>query len=54
MWREGERQEKIYRFDVHAGLEVNYGSVGYGKQCLLIWSCVEESGWSCLKKGIRF
>ena len=29
-------------------------SVGYGKQCWLVWSCVEESGWSCLEKGIRF
>ena len=21
--------------------------------CSLAWSCVEERGWSCLKKGIR-
>ena len=24
------------------------------KQCSLVWSCVEERGWSCLEKGIRF
>ena len=29
-------------------------SVGCGKQCLLVWSCVEEGGWSCHEKGIRF
>ena len=28
-------------------------SVGYGKQCLLVWSCVER-GWSRLVKGIRY
>ena len=25
-------------FHVHAGFEGNYGSVGYGKQCSLVWS----------------
>ena len=50
--------------------EGNYRSIGYGKQCSLEWSCVEERewscveergwscveerGWSCPKKGIRF
>ena len=29
-------------------------SVGYGKQCLLVWSYVEERGWSYLEKDIRF
>ena len=29
-------------------------TIGYGKQCLLVWSCFEEIGWSCLVKGIRF
>ena len=30
-------------------------SVGYGKQCLLVLSCVEGGvGGSCLVKGIRF
>ena len=27
-----------------------------GKQCLLVWSCVEDGGWSCLVKrnyGLR-
>ena len=28
------RQRKIYGLDVHVGFEGNYGSVGYGKQCL--------------------
>ena len=36
------QQKKIYRFDVHAWFEGNNRSVGYGKQCLLVWSCVEE------------
>ena len=44
----------ICRFDVHAGLNLNYRSAGYGKQCLLAWSCVEERGWLRLKKSIRF
>ena len=49
-----QRQKKIYRFDVHVGFEGNYGSVGYGKMCLLVWSCVEERGWSGLRKGKDF
>ena len=28
------------------GFEGNYGSVGYGAQCSLVWSCVEERGLS--------
>ena len=49
-----QRLKKIYGCDVHAGSERNYGSVGHGKQCSLVWSCVEERGWSLLKKGITF
>ena len=45
---------EIYKFVVHALFEGSCGSFGYGKQCLLIWSCVEERGWSHLKKDIRF
>ena len=26
---------------------------GYGKQCLLVLSCVVERGWSCLGMGSR-
>ena len=33
MWSAAQRQKNIYGFDVHAGFEGNYGSVGYGKQC---------------------
>ena len=47
-------RKKIYRFDIHARFEGKYRSDGYDKQCSLLWSCVEESGWSRLKKGIRF
>ena len=28
--------------------------VGYGKQCSLAWSGVEDRGWSRLNKGIIF
>ena len=38
------KTEKIYGFDVPTGFELNYCSVGYGKQCSLVWSCVEERG----------
>ena len=48
VWSAAQRQKKIYGCDVHAGLEGNYGSVGYSKQCSLVWSFVEERGWSCL------
>ena len=24
-------------------------SVVYGRQCVLVWSCVEDRGWSCLE-----
>ena len=54
MWSAAQRQKKIYCFYVHFGLEVKYRPVGYGKQCLLLWSCVVEREWSCFKKGIRF
>ena len=27
-----QSQKMIYGYDFHAGLEVNYGSFGYGKQ----------------------
>ena len=54
MWSIDQRQNKIYRFDVHAGFERNHRSVGYGKQCSLVWSYVEERGWSRLEKGIKF
>ena len=46
------KTKKIYGLDVHAGFEGNNKSVGYGKQCSLVWSCVEEREWSRLKKGI--
>ena len=36
------------------GLKEFHRSVGCSKQCLLVWSCVEERGWSRLMKGIRF
>ena len=45
--------EQIYRFDVDVGFVCNHRSVGFGKQWLLVWPCVEVRGWSCLEKGIR-
>ena len=42
------------RFDVHVGLELNHRSVGYGKQCSLALSCVEERRWSYVENGIKF
>ena len=41
-------------FDVHVGFERNHRSIGYGKQCSMVWSCVEENGRSSFEKGIRF
>ena len=35
-------QRKELRSDPDAGIEQNHRSVGYGKQCLLVWACVEE------------
>ena len=54
VWSTAQKLKMIYRFDVHVGFEGNHRSVGYGKQCSLVWSCVEERGWSCFKKGILF
>ena len=48
------KTEKIYGFDVHAGFEGNHRSVGYGKQCLLVWPCVEEREWSHLGRALFF
>ena len=44
--------EKVLRIDAHAGFEGNHRLAGYGKQCLLVSSCVEKRGWSNLMKGI--
>ena len=41
-WSAAQRHKKIYKYDVHAGHERNYGLVGHGKQCSLVWSCDEE------------
>ena len=54
VWSTVQRHKHIYRFDVHAGFEGKYRSVGYGNQCFLVWSCVEERGWSCLKMALDF
>ena len=54
VWSTAQRQKKIYGFGVHAGFEGNYRSVDYGKQCLLVWSCVEDRRWSCLANSIIF
>ena len=48
------KQKRIWRLDGDVRFKWNYGSVGYGKQYSLAWSCVVEIGWSCLEKGIRF
>ena len=29
-------------------------SVGYGKHCSLVRSCVEEGGWSVLRRALDF
>ena len=52
VWSGAQGGKKIYGFDVHAGFEGNHRSVAYGKQCLLVWSCVKDRGRSHLKKGI--
>ena len=49
-----QRRKKVDGFNVHAGFVENHRSVGYVKQCSLVWSCVVERGWPCLEKGIRF
>ena len=36
------RQERVLRLDVGIWFEQNNRSVGYGKQCVLAWSCVEK------------
>ena len=43
-------RKKMHRF--HVVFEGNNRPFGYGKQCSLVWQCVEERGWSCLEKGI--
>ena len=55
VWSAVQRLKKdLQTRAAHAGFEGNNRSVGYGKQCSLVWSCVEERGWSLLKKGIIF
>ena len=53
VWSTAQLQKKIYGRDVYVGFELNHRSVCYGKQCTLVWTYVEERGWSCLVKGIR-
>ena len=45
------RSEKNLQIWCNVRLEWNHIS---GKQCSLVCPCVEERGWSCLEKGIRF
>ena len=54
VWSAGQRHKTIYGFDAHAAFEGIHRTVGYGKQWSLVWSLVEERGWSRLKKGITF
>ena len=42
VWSTSQRQKRIYGFDIHVGFELNYGSVGYGKQCSLAWLCAKN------------
>ena len=39
-----QRQKKLHGSDVHAGFEGNHRSVGYGKQCMLVWYDVQVLG----------
>ena len=43
------KEKRINRFDVYVGFQRNHWFVSYGKQFLLIWSCLEKSisywGW---------
>ena len=41
-----------YGLDATVWFELNNISVGYSKQCVLVWSCVEEGGLSCLYNSI--
>ena len=34
--------KKVKGLDVDVGFQLNYVSVGYSIQCLLVWSSVEE------------
>ena len=43
----------VLLFYYHVEFMSNHRSVGYGKQFLLVLSCVEERGWSRLEKSIR-
>ena len=43
--------DKDLRSDTAVGFESNNRPVGYGKRCALVWSCVEDRGWSCVEKG---
>ena len=52
MWSRPRRQKEIWELDVE--FERNRASVGYGEQCSLARSCVEERGWSCQEDiGVR-
>ena len=36
------------------GLNEATYQLAMGRQCSLVWSCVEEGGWSCLEKRLYF
>ena len=42
-----------YGIVVDFGFRLSYGSVRYAEQCIIVQSCIDEGGWSCLKKSIR-
>ena len=44
--------EKDWRTWYWSCVWIKNSSVDYGEQCSLVWSCVDEGGWSCFEKGI--
>ena len=54
VWSTAQRKnERELVLDVDVRFERNCGSYVYGKQCLMVWSFVEERGWSHLEKGLK-
>ena len=54
VWSAAQRQKKIYRFDVHAGFEENYRSVGYGKQCYWHGHVLKREDGHVLRRALDF
>ena len=54
VWSTSQRHRKIYGFDVHVGLQGNYRSISYGKQCWWYGYVLRREDGHVLRRALDF